>query len=917
MRPLMIAVVLVGIVCLAVANAYATCAASVPFLHGFSYFACSNATPVSAMAWQVTNPSGVNSGTANITSQAVPGDDRVIIFSDWGDPGFSGCPLSGAGPQRIAVVVRDALGQGVVLSIGGADPSLGYLVEAAHPFDVPTGQIAPLVCGSRSGQPRVVTRKTGATGDVTLTLHVEPPVVFSDCDPNSVGSVLGACLDGWQASPGPGALYTSTQPCTGRTDLRRSAWTATGVVPDANGDATITVTPPDGTECTLVGATATIGGVETGAILGFVQVLGAACGDLDGDGWTGCQGDCDDSDAARFPGKPEICDGTDNDCDGAADDGLAAVPEICDGIDNNCDGQVDNQGACSPPCQSLQKVGADVQETDDPALSWTPALVWTGTGYGVAWSDFRDGDGDFDEIYFARLSGSGAKIGDDLRETAAPFGSSSPRITWTGSGYGLVWQDMRNSISALEGHWEVYFAYLNADGVKVSDDVRVTDNASDLLSDSSEPSVTWTGSEFGIAWRGASDIYFVRLDPSGARIGSAVRVTAPPGGGLHPAIVWTGTEYGLIWVHYHDSIVDILFTRLDATGARMGPDVLVSSALNDIDAAPALIWTGSEYGIAWRDGRARNPEIFLARLTASGLKVGDDIRVTNDPGQSMNPSLVWTGSEYAVAWADDRDGNFETYLALVDGTGVKSGPDLRVTTDTAYSASPVLAWSGSEFAMTWRDSRPGNNEIFFARLACNCIDRDGDGFPSCVESDDTRAAVHPGAVEVCDGLDNDGDGLVDEDPSGVDSDGDGVHNACDNCDSVANIGQTDADRDGVGDACDSCPSISNPDQNPEACSQRVEPITITFSNSIGRGSGTVAWTTSHEVDVRGYNVVVFDAQGRSVQQNPALIPCEECVTGMPNGYVFVVPKHKSGRDVYIELVRRNGIIDLWGPATRP
>jgi len=35
--------------------------------------------------------------------------------------------------------------------------------------------------------------------------------------------------------------------------------------------------------------------------------------------------DCDDSDAASFPGGTEVCDGADNDCDGVVDDGLMAT----------------------------------------------------------------------------------------------------------------------------------------------------------------------------------------------------------------------------------------------------------------------------------------------------------------------------------------------------------------------------------------------------------------------------------------------------------------------------------------------------------------------------------------------------------------------------------------------------------------
>ncbi|RME24723.1 MAG: hypothetical protein D6798_10530 [Deltaproteobacteria bacterium] len=74
--------------------------------------------------------------------------------------------------------------------------------------------------------------------------------------------------------------------------------------------------------------------------------------DADGDGWTPAAGDCDDADAAVFPGADEFCNGVDDDCDGYIDensddtdgDGIADCmdSEECDGLDNDGDGVVDN-----------------------------------------------------------------------------------------------------------------------------------------------------------------------------------------------------------------------------------------------------------------------------------------------------------------------------------------------------------------------------------------------------------------------------------------------------------------------------------------------------------------------------------------------------------------------------------------------
>jgi len=74
--------------------------------------------------------------------------------------------------------------------------------------------------------------------------------------------------------------------------------------------------------------------------------------------------------------------------------------------------------------------------------------------------------------------------------------------------------------------------------------------------------------------------------------------------------------------------------------------------------------------------------------------------------------------------------------------------------------------------------------------------------------------------------------------------------------------------------------------------------------------------TSHEIALKGFNVITFDAQGRRLQLNPTLIPCKECATGESSSYSFIVPKHKSGRRLYVEMLSSNGGAHLFGPAVK-
>ncbi len=110
------------------------------------------------------------------------------------------------------------------------------------------------------------------------------------------------------------------------------------------------------------------------AVLGSgysVGIYPPACNDDDNDGWTDCEGDCDEGDADRTPGAPERCNGVDDDCDGdlPADelDGDGDGELACDDCDddddelNHGDADGDGQSSCDGDCDDGD---ADVSDQD-------------------------------------------------------------------------------------------------------------------------------------------------------------------------------------------------------------------------------------------------------------------------------------------------------------------------------------------------------------------------------------------------------------------------------------------------------------------------------------------------------------------------------------------------------------------------
>jgi hypothetical protein len=150
-----------------------------------------------------------------------------------------------------------------------------------------------------------------------------------------------------------------------------------------------------------------------------------------------------------------------------------------------------------------------------------------------------------------------------------------------------------------------------------------------------------------------------------------------------------------------------------------------------------------------------------------------------------------------------------------------------------------------------------------------------------------------------------------------DLDGDTFGDACDNCPGVANLDQADADGDSVGDLCDNCQTVPNPEQNICACSL-CAPYNVVVATSHQQGGPvrSINWSTVSEVDVLGFNVVQFDQQGRRVQLNPTLIPCQECTSGRGTSYAFLLAKPDNNKNIFIEQVHQNGTVDVGGPAVK-
>jgi len=461
--------------------------------------------------------------------------------------------------------------------------------------------------------------------------------------------------------------------------------------------------------------------------------------DLDGDGWVACE-ECDDGDTAAHPGATELCDGRDNDCDGTVDEDDAddAPTWYADADSDGFGDPAASARACSVPTGFV----SDATDCDDARSATHPgALEWC-NGH----DDNCDGTTDEDEAidapaWYADADSDGYGV-----DTSTDVSCEAP-----------------DGFAALPG---------DCDDADSAYNPGVTEDDCGDLSDYNCDGATGYTDADGDGWAACEE-----CDDSDARINpDATEVCDGVDDDCDGIVDEADAEDALTW--YADADGDGYGDAAAITDACSAPSGTVPGA-SDCDDSDAATHPGAlEYcdghdddcdGVTDEDDAADAPTWY-------GDADGDGY---GEPTTTTRACAVPSG--FAEAATDCDDGATATYPGATEWCdGVDTDCDGTLDEDDA------------EDATTWYADMDGDAHGDPDATVISCL-----APPSFVtdstDCDDGAAAVNPAATELCDGVDDDCDGTVDEDDA-----------------ADAPTWYADVDGDGYGDAGDTTAACSQP-----------------------------------------------------------------------------------------------------------
>jgi hypothetical protein len=360
-------------------------------------------------------------------------------------------------------------------------------------------------------------------------------------------------------------------------------------------------------------------------------------------------------------------------------------------------------------------------------IQYAPAVAFGGTDYFVVWTDGRRG-GDQTDVYGARVTTAGSVLDTaGIPVGLGPYHQLYPALAYDGTNYLVTWEYL-----LAPGFSDIH-------GARVSTSGTVLDSIVICSADSGQAAsaVAFDGTNYLVAWEDersspAGDIYCARVSQAGSVLDpEGIEVSTTGAFEEEPVVAFDGFNYIVAWQDLRSASNDIYAARVASDGAVLDTAGVLVSDADDSQTIPALAFDGTNFLAVWKDLRSTSGDIYGARIGPDGVVLDTaGIAVTATVNVQYNPAVAFDGTNYLVAWSDDRNGELDIYGARVSQTGdVLDARALAISTADSVQNYPAISFDGTNFLVTWEDERNDRYcDIYGARVTPDGTVLDRSGF---------------------------------------------------------------------------------------------------------------------------------------------------------------------------------------------
>jgi hypothetical protein len=375
---------------------------------------------------------------------------------------------------------------------------------------------------------------------------------------------------------------------------------------------------------------------------------------------------------------------------------------------------------------------ADFQVNENSVFSFAsqydPSISADGSGnFIIAWADGRNGNDD--DIYAQQFASDGTaldsnfKVNDDQGSAL----QSCPSVSADGSGnFIITWEDERNSDED-----DIYAQRYSSDGTALGSNFQVNDDIGSAYQWS--PSISKNGGgNFIITWQdqrnGNDDIYAQRFSSDGTALGSNFQVNDDQGtaGQGDPSISADDIgNYFIAWWDRRHGNWDIYAQRYASDGTALGSNFKVIDDIGSTNQGyPSIsVDNNGNFIITWQDQRNGDDDIYAQRFSSDGTALGSNFQVNDDQGTAgqFYPSIsADDSSNFVITWRDHRNGEDDIYAQRHSSDGTAQDNNFKVNDDqgSEWNGDPSISSNDSgNFIITWQGERNGGSDIYAQRYS--------------------------------------------------------------------------------------------------------------------------------------------------------------------------------------------------------